>query len=128
MRRRGAMAIGLALLAAACSSTAPTAPKILNVSGIWIGDWAFEPASAGRGIFSLTLTQSGTQVAGAVQMTGLDRTSPTPVTGVLNGDEIQLVGMASNGVLKVTGSQMTGTIYGNPNQPPARIIARRQGG
>ena len=120
------MAIGLALLVAACASTdpAPSAPKVLNVSGIWIGDWEFEPATAGRGIFSLTLTQNGTQVAGAVQMTGLDRTSPTTVTGVLNGDEIKLVGMASNGILKVAGNQMTGTIYGN--QLPARIIARRQ--
>jgi len=72
----------------------------------------------------MTLTQNGTQVAGAVQMTGLDRTNPTTVTGVLKGDEIQLVGMASNGVLKVSGNQMTGTIYGS--QMPARIIARRQ--
>jgi len=127
MRGRGAMVIGLALLAAACASAAPSAPKVLNVSGIWIGDWAFEPATAGRGIFSLTLTQTGMNVAGAVQMTGLDRTTPTTVTGVVSGDEIQIVGPASNGVLKVHGKELTGTIYGNPNQPPARIVARRQG-
>jgi hypothetical protein len=118
------MAIGLAMLAAACTSTAPSAPQILNVSGIWIGDWEFEPASAGRGSFTMTLSQKGTEVAGAVQLTGLDRTSPTTVTGVLKGDEIQLVGMASNGTLKVSGNQMSGTIHGNTM--PARIIARRQ--
>jgi hypothetical protein len=123
MRRMGAVAIGLAMLAA-CTSTAPSAPQVLKVSGIWIGDWEFEPASAGRGIFTMTLSQNGTEVAGAIQLTGLDRTSPTTVTGVLRGDEIQLVGMASNGTLKVSGNEMTGTIYGNTM--PARIIARRQ--
>ena len=124
MGRLGAIVIGLAMLASACTSTAPSDPQILNVSGIWIGDWEFEPASAGRGIFTMTLSQNGTEVAGAIQLTGLDRTSPTRVTGVLNGDEIQLVGMASKGTLKVSGNEMTGTIYGNAM--PARIIARRQ--
>lgn len=60
------------------------APQVLNVSVIWIGDWEFEPASAGRGIFTMTLSQNGTEVAGAVQLTGLDRTSPTTVPGVLS--------------------------------------------
>ena len=125
MGRLQAIAIGLAMLAAACTSTAPSAPQILNVSGIWIGDWEFEPASAGRGIFTMTLSQNGTEVAGAVQLTGLDQTSPTRVTGVLKGDEIQLVGMASKGSLRVSGNEMTGTIYGNTTMP-ARIMARRQ--
>jgi hypothetical protein len=124
MKRLGAIAVGLAMLAVACTSTAPSAPQVLNVSGIWIGDWEFEPASAGRGIFTMTLSQNGTDITGAVQLTGLDRTSPTTVTGVLKGNEIQLVGMASNGILKVSGNEMTGTIYGNTM--PARIMARRQ--
>ena len=125
MNPLAAIALGLTFLTAACTTTAtPSGPQILDVRGVWIGDWQFEPVSAGRGIFTMTLTQTGTDVAGAVQMTGLDRTSPTTVTGVLKGDEIHLVGMASTGVLKVSGNEMTGTLHRGAQ--PARIIARRQ--
>ena len=63
-------------------------------------------------------------VAGAFQLTGLDRTSPTAITGVLKGDEIHLAGMASTGILKVRGNEMTGTLQ--RGDQPARVIARRQ--
>jgi len=43
---------------------------------------------------------------------------------VLKGDEIHLVGMASTGVLKVSGNEMTGSLQ--RGDQPARIIARRQ--
>ena len=124
MNALGAIALGLTMLAAACTTATPSGPQILDVRGVWIGDWEFEPASAGRGIFTMTLTQNGTDVAGAVQLTGLDRTSPTTVTGVLKRDEIHLVGMASTGVLKVSGNEMTGTLQ--RGDQPARVIARRQ--
>jgi hypothetical protein len=125
MNALAAVALGLTMLAAACTTAPPpSAPQILDVRGVWIGDWEFEPASAGRGIFTMTLTQDGTEIAGAVQLTGLDRTSPTTVTGVLKGDEIHLVGMASTGILKVTGNEMTGFL--RRGDQPARVIARRQ--
>ena len=124
MNALAAIALGLTMLVAACTTTAPSGPEILDVRGVWIGDWEFEPASAGRGIFTMTLTQNGTEVAGAIQLTGLDRTSPTTVTGVLKGDEIHLVGMASTGVLKVSGNEMTGSLQRGGQ--PARVIARRQ--
>ena len=125
MNALAAIALGLTMLAAACTTAAPpSGPEILDVRGVWIGDWEFEPASAGRGIFTMTLTQNGTDVAGAVQLTGLDRTSPTSVTGVLKGDEIRLVGMASTGILKVSGNKMTGTLQRDGQ--PARVIAQRQ--
>jgi len=124
MNALAAIALGLTMLVAACTTTAPSGPEILDVRGVWIGDWEFEPASAGRGIFTMTLTQNGTDVAGAVQLTGLDRTSPTTVTGVLKGDEIHLAGMASTGILKVRGNEMTGSLQRDGQ--PARVIARRQ--
>ena len=124
MNALGAIALGLTMLAAACTTAPPSGPEILDVRGVWIGDWVFEPASAGRGIFTMTLTQDGTDVAGAVQLTGLDRTSPTTVTGVLKGDEIHLVGMASTGILKVSGNEMTGTLHSHGER--AQVIARRQ--
>jgi hypothetical protein len=124
MNALAAIALGLTMLAAACTTATPSGPQIVDVRGVWIGDWEFEPASAGRGIFTMTLTQNGTAVAGAVQLTGLDRTSPTTVTGVLKGDEIHLVGMASTGILKVSGNEMTGTLQ--RGSQPARVIARRQ--
>ena len=124
MNALAAIALGLTLLAAACTTAAPSGPQILDVRGVWIGDWEFEPASAGRGIFTMTLTQNGTDIAGAVQLTGLDRTSPTTVTGVLRGDEIHLVGMTSAGILKVSGNEMTGTLHSDGEM--ARVIARRQ--
>lgn len=124
MNALAAIALGLTMLAAACTTPVPTAPQILDVSGVWIGDWEFEPASAGRGIFTMTLTQNGTDIAGAFQLTGLDRTSPTTITGVLKSDEIHLTGMASTGILKVSGNEMTGALQ--RGDQPARIIARRQ--
>jgi len=124
MNALAAIALGLTMLAAACTTAPPSGPQILDVRGVWIGDWQFEPASAGRGVFTMTLTQNGTDVAGAVQLTGLDRTTPTTVTGVLTGDEIHLVGMASNGILRVRGNEMTGTLQSAGQ--PARVIARRQ--
>ena len=124
MNALAAIALGLTMLAGACTTAPPSSPEILNVRGVWIGDWQFEPASAGRGIFTMTLTQNGTDVAGAVQLTGLDRTSPTTVTGVLKGDEIHLAGMASTAILKVRGNEMTGSLQRDGQ--PARVIARRQ--
>ena len=125
MNALAAIALGLTMLTAACTTTAtPSDPQVLNVRGVWIGDWQFEPASAGRGIFTMTLTQNGTDVTGAFQLTGLDRTSPTTITGVLKGDEIHLTGMASTGILKVNGNQMTGTL--DRGGQPARVIAQRQ--
>ena len=124
MNALAVIALGLTMLAAACTTPVPSVPQILDVSGVWIGDWEFEPASAGRGIFTMTLTQNGTDIAGAFQLTGLDRTSPTTITGVLKGDEIHLTGMASSGILKVSGNEMTGALQ--RGDQPARIIARRQ--
>ena len=124
MNALAAIMLGLSMLTLACTTATPSAPQIVNVRGIWIGDWEFEPASAGRGIFTMTLRQTGTDVSGAVQLTGLDRTSPTTVTGVLKGDEIHLAGMASPGILKVRGNEMTGTL--DRGGQPARVIARRQ--
>jgi hypothetical protein len=124
MKRLAAIALGLALGVAACSTAPPTGPDVLNVRGVWIGDWNYEPATAGSGMFTMTLTQNGADVAGAVQLTGLDRRSPTQVRGVLKGDEIHLVGMASNGVLKVKGNEMRGVL--ERDGQAARVIARRQ--
>jgi hypothetical protein len=122
--RLATIALGLALMAAACTTAAPPGPDVLDVRGVWIGDWAYEPATAGRGMFTMTLTQNGTDVAGAAQLTGLDRRSPTQVRGVLKGNEIQLIGMASDGVLKVNGNEMTGVLLRDGRA--ATIIARRQ--
>ena len=55
-----AITLGLTMLAAACTAATPTGPQIVDVRGVWIGDWEFEPASTGRGMFSMTLTQNGT--------------------------------------------------------------------
>ena len=55
MNALAAIALGLTMLAAACTTATPSGPQILDVRGVWIGDWEFEPASAGRGIFSMTL-------------------------------------------------------------------------
>ncbi len=123
MRALAAIVIGLTMAGAACSTATAPGPRILDVRGIWIGDWEYEPASAGRGVFTMTLEQTGEQVRGAVQLTGLDRTSPTPVSGMVKGDEIHLAGIASSGILKVRANEMTGTLQGSR---PAKVIARRQ--
>jgi hypothetical protein len=124
MKGLAVIALGLAMAVAACTTAPPTGSGVLDVRGVWIGDWAYEPATAGRGMFTMTLTQDGTAVAGAVQLTGLDRRSPTQVRGVLKGDEIHLVGMASDGVLKVSGNEMSGMLQRDGRA--ATVIARRQ--
>jgi len=123
MGRLAAIALGL-LVTTACTTEVPPSPQTMDVSGVWIGDWAFEPAGTGHGIFTATLSQNGTEITGAVQLTGQDRKSPTPVTGVVQGDEIHFSGVAASGVLRVTGNELSGTLRGDG--PPARVIARRQ--
>jgi hypothetical protein len=124
MTRFALIAVALAVSITGCSTAPAEGPKVPDVRGVWIGDWSFEPASAGRGMFTMTLTQDGTDVAGAIQLTGLDRRSPTPVRGTVRGDEIHLQGMPSAGVLKVTGNEMTGVVQRDGQS--ARVVARRQ--
>ena len=79
MNALAAIALGLTMLAAACTTATPSGPQIVDVRGVWIGDWEFEPVSAGRGIFTMTLTPTGTDVAGAVQLPGWTEPARPPL-------------------------------------------------
>jgi hypothetical protein len=108
------------MLAAAACATAPSA--VVDVTGVWIGDWEFDPASAGGGMLSMTLTQSGTDVRGTVEVTGRGASRPRNFAGVLIGSEIRLTAPFI-GTLHVSGNEMTGEING---VLPATLAARRQ--
>ena len=124
MKRLAAIVLGLMFIAGACTTAGPPVPRPLDVRGVWIGDWAFEPSGSGHGVFSMTLNQNGTDISGAVQLTGLDRTTPTQVTGVVKDNEIYFVGVASSGTLKVRGNEMSGTLQSDGM--PVKVVARRQ--
>lgn len=120
MTRLGAILL-LGLAAAACATT-PAAPPILDVGGVWIGDWEFDPPSAGGGMLSMTVTQAGTDIRGTVEVTGRGPNRPRNFAGVLIGNEIRLTAPFI-GTLQVNGNEMTGEIQG---VLPAKLAARRQ--
>lgn len=52
----------LAILASACESSSPSAPVVPNVAGTWTG--TVNDAVTGQGTVRLTITQSGSSLAG----------------------------------------------------------------
>ena len=87
----------LALLLAACGSQG----SVANVTGAWTGQLSNANGSAP---FSMSLTQTGTDVEGTLTLAG-----PLPVSGTVVGNSISL------GVQDEAGDsiQLAGTVSGN---------------
>src|SRR6267142_495500 len=61
---------GAVLMAVTACATGPAAPPSVNVTGQWVGTWAYENASIGTGDIRGTFQQDGAKVSGNFTITG----------------------------------------------------------
>lgn len=124
----GLILTGAAACGTATSSTA-SAPPASNVTGRWTGTYVFEPATEGSGIATVNFTQSGNQLKGNLDVQGQNKMRPSEITGIMSGNDIQIIGPDISGWMKVSGDEMTGLIYvyvaNRHGQFPARVTLRK---
>ena len=116
--------LGLALLGLSACATGggPAAAPSVDVTGNWSGQWVYEDPSAGNGLVSFAMKQTGADVTADVRVVGPTRTSPVRMTGIVSGNELRITGQGS-GLLTVKGDETTGTVFGIL---PARVTLKRQ--
>lgn len=122
MRTALGLLLGSVLIAAAACATGPAAPPSVNVTGQWVGKWAYETPGLGSGDIRGSFRQDGAKVSGNFNVTGPVQTHVATVTGTVSGNEIKL-SMPASGYLTVTGSEMTGLING---LNVAKVTLRKQ--
>lgn len=111
MRMPLGLLLGSVLIAGAACATGPAAPPSVNVTGSWVGTWAYENPSLGTGDIRGTFQQNGAKLSGNFNITGPVVNNVAIVTGTVSGNEIKL-SMPASGYLTVTGNQMTGLVNG----------------
>jgi hypothetical protein len=123
MTRISGALLGIALLAVSgCAGGTASAPPSVDVTGSWSGQWTFEDPSAGNGLVSFNLKQTGSDVAGEVsRIVGARRVRANTFKGVVAGNELRILGDVT-GYLTVKGDEMSGTVNGIL---PARVTLKR---
>jgi hypothetical protein len=122
MRMPLGLLLGSVLIAAAGCATGPAAPPSVNVTGQWVGSWAYENVSLGSGDIRGTFQQDGAKVTGNFNITGPVVNNVAIVSGTVSGNEIKL-SLPASGYLTVTGNQMTGLVNG---MNVAKLTLRKQ--
>jgi len=91
---------------------ATVAPTV-NITGKWAGTWAATNPSLGSGAIEMTVTQTESQYAGTLLMTGAPTDPSGPTAGIVSGDEVRIERPSNvTGTLKVQGDTMKGNIHG----------------
>ena len=111
MRMPLGLLFGSVLLAGAACATAPAVAPSVDVTGQWVGTWAYENPSVGTGDIRGTLKQDGDKISGNFNISGPVVNSVAVVTGTISGNEIRL-SAPSTGYMTVSGNEMTGTVNG----------------
>jgi hypothetical protein len=122
MRMPLGLLLGSVLIAAVGCATGPAAPPSVNVTGQWVGSWAYENVSLGSGDIRGTFQQDGAKVTGNFNITGPVVNNVAIVSGTVSGNEIKL-SLPASGYLTVTGNQMTGLVNG---MNVAKLTLRKQ--
>ena len=106
------------LVVAACISACSTGPRVppgvLDVSGVWDGEW--DGGIVGHGPIELTLVQTDTRVVGALKISGAAAISATDgaLEGHVTGDRFRFNQPAGvvDADLAVSGEEMRGRATG----------------
>jgi hypothetical protein len=114
--------VSIVIAASGCASGQPAAPPSVDVTGQWVGSWAYENVSLGSGDIRGAFTQTGAKVTGNFTVTGPVVNGVANVLGTVSGNELRLE-MPSSGYLTVTGNQMTGKVNG---MNVANVTLRKQ--
>ena len=121
-----ALLVGTIIATSACAtSTTPTTPPSVNVTGKWAGDWSFQNPSLGAGTLSGTFQQDGAKLSGSfltIGGGGAVRNPAATIVGYVSGNQI-ILSQPSSGTLTVNGNEITGTVNGLDT---ARVTLRKQ--
>ncbi|HMF61312.1 MAG TPA: hypothetical protein VK595_13120 [Vicinamibacterales bacterium] len=107
--------LALLLALAACGSSSPTAPSVLQLAGTWKGTIS-DAAVPGSGPAQMTIAQTGSALSGSWNATGPFSTNTGQFTGNVSAASVVMTVTSSvsgscpltlNGT--VNGAQMTGT-------------------
>ena len=117
---RRLMLLALILLAvASCAGpkTDPammaTSPPTVDVTGTWVGDWVYSPASLGSGQIKMTMQQTGSKVTGNVEVTGTQMPRSGPIHALVSGNHLQLLYPTGvTGYLTVEADTISGELGG----------------
>ena len=128
---RRLMLLALILLAvASCAGpkTDPammaTSPPTVDVTGTWVGDWVYSPASLGSGQIKMTMQQTGSKVTGNADVSGTRVPRSGPITAVVSGNTLQLLYPTGiTGHLTVQGDTISGELGG---LTPANVTMKKQ--
>ncbi|HUM18433.1 MAG TPA: hypothetical protein VL086_22260 [Candidatus Nitrosotalea sp.] len=101
----------LAVTACATGGGAPAAPPSVDVTGEWVGTWAYQNVGNGSGDIRGRFQQEGANVTGSFNVTGPVVNNVANIIGTVSGNTIKLM-MPSSGYLTVNGNQITGYVNG----------------
>jgi hypothetical protein len=94
-----------------CATGASKAPSV-DVTGTWAGEWVGAGAVGNRPV-TMTLQQTGANVAGEVAVAGGGSPFSGRVTGTVSGDALSLSYRGGTGEFTIKGNEMTGTTLGS---------------
>jgi hypothetical protein len=106
----GLLLAGVMIVATACA-TMPPAPPSVDITGSWVGQWAYENPSVGSGDVRGTFKQDGANLSGRFDVTGPVVNRTANVVGFVSGNEVRL-SQPSSGTLTISGNQISGLING----------------
>ena len=120
------MALALSGACGGASSSTPAAPSAssVNVAGSWRGT---ATDSSGEGSLTLQVTQSGTDLSGAVTMSVITVTGRGTVTGTVSGSTIRLTITIPAGGFDAPFSGCTATVSGDGQASASAINASYTG-
>lgn len=108
--------IGLVMLGVGgCASGvgSPTVTPTVDITGKWVGSWAATNPALGSGTIEMAVTQTGSQYAGTLLVTGAPTDPSGPTAGIVSGNEVRVQRPGNvTGSLTVQGDTMKGNIQG----------------
>ena len=91
---------------------ATVAPTV-NITGKWVGSWVATNPALGSGMIEMTVTQTGSQYEGTLNMTGTPTDPSGPTAGIVSGNEVRIQRPGTvTGSLTVQGDSMKGVLQG----------------
>ena len=93
-------------------SSSQGAGSEFDLSGTWAGEWVDTTPDNAIGGFTLTLTQVGSHLKGAIVVTGTSCLTGGKVTGTLNGDQISFGAVNGQASVDYTGAVTATTMNG----------------
>ena len=90
-----------------------TVAPTVNTTGKWVGSWATTNPALVSGTIEMTVTQTRSQHAGTLLVTGAPTDPSGPTAGIVSGNEVRVQRPGNvTGTLTAQGATMKGNIQG----------------